>query len=274
MQLNLGKAIAFFDLETTGINVSVDRIVEIGVLKIYPDGREEMLEQRINPLIPIPKVTSEIHGIYDADVRLMPTFKEFAPELAQFIGNADLAGYNSNRFDVPLLIEEFLRNGVDFDLRNRRMIDVQNIFMKMEQRTLSAAHQFYLKKPMENAHNAMADVKATYEVFKAQLDRYNDVEFTEKNGVVSKPIVNDMGALAEFSSFHRIADLMGQIIINEDGDELFNFGKFKGKKVKDVLDSEPNYYDWMMKSDFPLYTKKVLTTIKLRDFNSGSNKIV
>ncbi len=148
MQLNLGKAIAFFDLETTGINVSVDRIVEIGVLKIYPDGREEMLEQRINPLIPIPKVTSEIHGIYDADVRLMPTFKEFAPELAQFIGNADLAGYNSNRFDVPLLIEEFLRNGVDFDLRNRRMIDVQNIFMKMEQRTLSAAHQFYLKKPM------------------------------------------------------------------------------------------------------------------------------
>ncbi len=273
MQLNLGKAIAFFDLETTGINVGKDRIVEVAVLKVHPDGKEEKLEQRINPQIPIPKETSEIHGIYDADVRLMPTFKEFATELSQFIGSADLAGYNSNRFDIPLLMEEFLRADLDFDMKNRKMVDVQNIFMRMEQRTLSAAHKFYLNKPMENAHQAMADVTATYEIFKAQLDRYNGTEFTDKSGEVSTPVVNDMQALAEFSSFNKNADLMGQIIFNEDGLEVFNFGKYKGKLVSEVFEREPQYYDWMMRADFPLYTKKILTSIKLRDFNSGSSKI-
>ncbi len=268
MELKLGKPIAFFDLETTGINVSKDRIVEIAVIKIYPDGREETLEQRINPEMHIPVETSEIHGIYDEDVKLMPTFKEFASELAQFIGNADFAGYNSNRFDVPLLVEEFLRVDYDFDMKNRRLLDVQNIFMRMEQRTLSAAYKFYLNKDLKNAHSALADVTATYEVLKAQLDRYNKVEFTDRKGEVSMPVVNDINALSDFSSFNKNADLIGQIVFNEEGEEIFNFGKYKGRKVAEVFQREPQYYEWMMRADFPKYTKKILTSIKLRNFNS------
>ncbi len=268
MELKLGKPIAFFDLETTGINVSKDRIVEIAVIKIYPDGREETLEQRINPEMHIPVETSEIHGIYDEDVKLMPTFKEFASELAQFLGNADFAGYNSNRFDVPLLVEEFLRVDYDFDMKNRRLLDVQNIFMRMEQRTLSAAYKFYLNKDLKNAHSALADVTATYEVLKAQLDRYNKVEFTDRKGEVSMPVVNDINALSDFSSFNKNADLIGQIVFNEEGEEIFNFGKYKGRKVAEVFQREPQYYEWMMRADFPKYTKKILTSIKLRNFNS------
>ncbi len=268
MELKLGKPIAFFDLETTGINVSKDRIVEIAVIKIYPDGREETLEQRINPEMHIPVETSEIHGIYDEDVKLMPTFREFASELAQFLGNADFAGYNSNRFDVPLLVEEFLRVDYDFDMKNRRLLDVQNIFMRMEQRTLSAAYKFYLNKDLKNAHSALADVTATYKVLKAQLDRYNKVEFTDRKGEVSMPVVNDINALSDFSSFNKNADLIGQIVFNEEGEEIFNFGKYKGRKVAEVFQREPQYYEWMMRADFPKYTKKILTSIKLRNFNS------
>lgn len=273
MELNLGKPIIFFDLETTGINVAKDRIVEIACIKIYPDGKEETLEQRINPEMHIPAETSEIHGIYDEDVKFKPTFKEFVSELLQFIGNADLAGYNSNRFDVPLLVEEILRVGADIDMKSRKMLDVQNIFMRMEQRTLSAAHKFYLNEELVDAHSALADTTATYKVLKAQLDRYNGVEFTDRGGEISKPVVNDISVLSEFSSFNKNADLMGQIIFDENNEEIFNFGKYKGRIVSEVFEREPQYYEWMMKADFPKYTKKILTAIKLRSFNGGSSKI-
>ena len=273
MELDLGKPIVFFDLETTGINVAKDRIVEIACIKIYPDGTEETLEQRINPEMHIPVETSEIHGIYDADVKFEPTFKEFVSELLQFIGNADLAGYNSNRFDVPMLVEEILRVGADIDMKSRKMLDVQNIFMRMEQRTLSAAHKFYLNEELVNAHSALADTTATYKVLKAQLDRYNGVEFKDRSGEVSKPVINDINALSEFSSFNKNADLMGQIIFNENDEEVFNFGKYKGRLVSEVFEREPQYYEWMMRADFPNYTKKILTAIKLRAFNGGSSKM-
>ncbi len=269
MKLNLGKPLAFFDLETTGINAAKDRIVEIAVLKVMPDGTEYKLEQRINPGIKIPKQTSNIHGIFDEDVKDMPSFGEFAPELAKFFANSDLAGYNSNRFDVPMLVEEFLRVDYDFDMKNRKLIDVQTIFMKMEQRTLSAASKFYLGEKLENAHAAMADVQATYDVFKAQLQRYEKVAYEDNKGNKSFPVVNDMKELAKFATFTRNLDLAGQIIYDENNQIVFNFGKFKGRKVKDILEKERNYYDWMMRSDFPLYTKKVLTEIKLQDFNKG-----
>ncbi len=263
MKLNVGKPLCFIDLETTGINAAKDRIVEIAVIKISPNGSEERLEQRINPTVAIPLATSLIHGIYEHDVRLMPTFKEFAHDLHQFIGNADLAGYNSNKFDIPLLVEEFLRAEVDFDMRNRRMIDVQNIFMRMEQRTLTAAYKFYLNQKLENAHNAMADVEATYEILMAQLDRYQDVEVEDKDKNLVQPIKNDMQALADFSTHHRNADLMGQIILNDDDQPVFNFGQHKGKLVKEVFERTPGYYDWLMNADFPLYTKRIFTSIKL-----------
>ena len=270
MELNLGKPIVFFDLETTGINAARDRIVEVAVLKVMPDGSEQKIEQRINPTIKIPKQTSNIHGIFDDDVKDMPTFKEYAPTLMQFIDNADLAGYNSNRFDVPLLVEELMRAGYDFDMKNRRLIDVQTIFMKMEQRTLSAASKFYLGEKLENAHAAMADVQATYDVFKAQLERYKEVGFEDRKGNLSYPVVNDMKELAKFATFTNNVDLAGQIIYDDNQQIVFNFGKHKGKKVTDILRKEPNYYDWMMKADFPAYTKKVLTEIKLQGFNKGN----
>lgn len=268
MELNLDRPIAFFDLETTGINVGKDRIVEIAVIKINKDGSTQTLEQRINPEMAIPDVVSKIHGIYDADVKFEPTFKEFAGELATFIGKADLAGYNSNKFDVPLLVEEFIRAEVDFDMKDRRMIDAMTIFMKMEQRNLAAAYKFYCGKELVNAHAAIADVTATLDIFKAQLDHYKGKEFKDRDGNISVPVVNDMGKIAEFSRYHKNADLVGQIIFNEDGEEIFNFGKNKGKSVAEVFDREPQYYDWMMRADFPGYTKKVITEIKLRGFGS------
>lgn len=264
MKLNLTKPIVFFDLETTGINVASDRIVEIGLLKIMPDGTQDRKTKRINPTIPIPKEASDVHGIYDKDVAEEPTFKAIAKSLGEYLKNCDLAGYNSNRFDIPVLVEEFLRADVDFELKGRRFIDVQNIFHKMEQRTLSAAYKFYCGKKIENAHSAQADIEATFEVFLAQLEKYEGVEFEDKKGNVSTPIVNDMKALHEFTNVTRNVDMAGRIVYNEENVEVFNFGKHKGKSVEDVLTKEPSYFGWMSKGDFPLHTKKVLQDIKLR----------
>ncbi|MEI6489438.1 MAG: exonuclease domain-containing protein [Bacteroidota bacterium] len=264
IQLNLTKPIAFFDLETTGVNVASDRIVEISILKIQVDGTKEIKTRRVNPTIPIPKVTSEIHGIYDSDVANEPTFKIIAKNLAEFLFDCDLAGYNSNKFDVPILVEEFMRAEVDFDLKNRRLVDVQNIFHQMEQRTLRAAYQFYCGKDIVNAHSAEADIEATYEVFLAQLEKYDGVEFEDKKGNKSFPIKNDIKALHDFTNLNKNADLAGRIVFNDKGEEVFNFGKHTGKSVEKVLKDEPSYYSWMMNGDFPLFTKKVLTDIKLR----------
>jgi DNA polymerase-3 subunit epsilon len=255
MNLDLKKPIVFFDLETTGVNVASDRIVEISILKIHPDGKKEVKTRRVNPEIKIPTGSSEIHGIYDEDVKDEPTFKSLAKSLATFIANSDLAGFNSNKFDVPLLMEEFLRVGIDFDLKSRKLVDVQNIFHKMEQRTLVAAYKFYCGQELINAHSAEADNTATYEVLKAQIEKYGELE-------------NNVDFLSEFSMRNKTADLMGRIVFNDKDVEVFNFGKHKGKPVSEVFEKEPSYYNWMMKGDFPLYTKKVLTEIKLRGFNN------
>lgn len=273
MELKLKRPIAFFDLETTGIKVATDRIVEISIVKIHPNGKKEVKTRRVNPEIPIPKETSEIHGIYDEDVKDEPTFKQIARSLDTFIQNCDLAGYNSNKFDVPLLAEEFLRAGIDFDVENRNLVDVQNIFHKMEQRTLVAAYKFYCKKDLTNAHSAEADTMATYEILEAMLDKYEGVEFTDKKGNVSTPVVNDMKALSEFSTVNRHVDLIGHIVLDENDDEVINFGKHKGRKVVDVFKTEPSYYDWMMKGQFPEYTKKVITKIKLKSASQGNMKL-
>ena len=264
MKLNLKNPLVFLDLETTGINVVTDRIVEIALLKIFPDGREEEKLQRINPGIPIPQQASAIHGIYDDDVKDAPRFKEVAKLYAKFIEGCDLAGFNSTRFDIPLLTEEFLRVDIDLDLKKHKFIDVQIIFHRMEKRTLAAAYKFYIQKDMENSHNAMADTKATYEVLKAQIERYNGIEF-EENGKKSVPIVNSVEALALFSAFDKSVDFAGRIVYDENGVEVFNFGKHKGKAVEQVLRVEPGYYAWMMQGEFPLYTKKMLTRIKLKE---------
>lgn len=253
MELNLRRPIAFIDIETTGINVSTDRIVEISVLKINPNGKEEWMSTRINPEVPIPPKSTAIHGITDKDVADAPTFKEIAKNLTAFLEGTDLAGYNAIKFDIPVIAEEFLRINIDFNFRKRKYVDVQVIFHKKEQRTLSAAYQFYCRKELENAHSSRSDTQATYEVLKSQLDRYLDLE-------------NDIDKLADFSSFNNIADFAGRIIYDENGVEIFNFGKHKGKPVETVFMEEPSYYSWMMNGDFPLYTKKILTEIKLRSF--------
>ncbi len=265
MLLQLKNPIVFLDLETTGINVATDRIVEIALIKVNIDGIEEEKLLRINPEMHIPEESSEIHGIYDEDVKTEPTFKEVAKTLAKFIEGCDLGGFNSNRFDIPLLAEEFLRANVDIDLKKHKFIDVQAIFHKMEKRTLSAAYKFYCKKELINAHSAMADTKATYEVLKAQLDMYEGVEYEDNRGNKTEPpIVNDIDKLSEFSSFTRNVDFAGRIVYDENDIETFNFGKNKGIPVEQVFREQPGYYGWMMNSDFPLYTKKVLTQIKLR----------
>jgi len=270
MQLNLTKPLIIFDLEATGVSVAIDRIVEIAMLKIFPDGSEKLLRHLVNPQMPMSKEVIAIHGITDEMVKNEPTFKEIAGNLNAFIANSDLAGYNSNKYDIPLLVEEFLRAGIDFDLKGRRIIDVQNIFHKMEPRTLRAAYKFYCNSEIINAHSAEADTRATYQVLLAQLDRYQDVEFVDNNGKTTVPIVNDMAALGEFSSINRNADLVGHIIFNAKGQEIINFGKHKGKVVEEIFASEPSYFDWMMKGDFPLSTKRVISAIKLRGFNSKS----
>lgn len=270
MDLNLTRPLLFIDLETTGINVATDRIVEICMIKVHPGGKEETLTQRINPTIPIPQQAYEIHGISQEDVKDEPTFAQMAPSFYNFIGNADLAGYNAIKFDIPLLVEEFLRANVDLDLKNRRVVDVQNIFHKMEPRNLAAAYQFYCNKELTNAHSAEADTMATFEILKAQLDMYREKEYKDKDGTVTVPVVNDIASLSDFSYHNRNADLIGHIIFDENGEEVFNFGKYKGKSVAATFGEEPQYYDWMMKSKFPLSTKKTITSIYLRGFNKSS----
>ena len=264
MKLNLKRPLAFFDLETTGVNVGSDRIVEIAILKAMPDGTEEIKTLKINPGMPIPLQSSLIHGIYDEHVADAPLFSAVAQELADFIGDADLAGYNSNRFDIPVLLEEFLRAGVDLDMSDRKFVDVQNIFHQMEQRTLRAAYKFYCDKDIVNAHSAEADITATYHVLLAQLDRYKDVDFEDKQGKISQPVINDVDALHQFTNMNNPVDFAGRMVYNENNKEVFNFGKHKGKTVESVFDVEPSYYAWMKQGDFPLYTKKKLDEIWLR----------
>jgi DNA polymerase III subunit epsilon len=272
MELNLTHPLAFIDLETTGIKVATDRIVEICILRINPDGTSRIHTLRINPEMHIPAEVTAIHGITDEDVKDCPTFSQVAHELIQFLEGCDIAGYNSNHFDIPLLVEEFLRADADFELKGRRFVDVQNIFHKMEPRNLKAAYKFYCDKELINAHSAEADTVATYEILKAQLDRYAEAVIKDRKGNLVRPVVNDVKALSDFSYSTRTVDLVGHIVYNERNVEVFNFGKHKGKAVTDVFKSEPSYYDWIMKSEFPLSTKKVVTSIKLRGFNNESVK--
>lgn len=252
MKLNLKNPLVFFDLETTGINIATDRIVELCYIKVYPNGNEESKSMRINPEMHIPEASSAIHGIYDEDVKDCPTFKQVARELANAIEGCDLAGFNSNRFDIPMLAEEFLRAEVNFDLTRRKFIDVQNIYHKLEKRTLSAAYKFYCGKDLENAHSALADTQATYEVLQAQLDKYpNELQ-------------NDMQFLADFSRMSNNVDFAGRIVYNEQGVEVFNFGKYKGMPVTEVLQKDSGYYGWVMQGDFTRNTKQVLTQLRLR----------
>ncbi len=273
MELKLTRPIAFFDLETTGINVGTDRIVEISILKVLPDGKREIKTRRVNPTIPIPPQSTAIHGITDEDVKDEPTFAQLAKGLATFLKDCDLAGYNSNKFDIPLLVEEFLRANVEFEVKGRRFVDVQNIFHRMEPRTLSAAYKFYCGAELINAHSAEADITATYEILKAQLDRYENVVYKDKDGSESIPVVNDIEILSKFTNTNRNADLVGHIVFNDKQQEVFAFGKYKNQVVEEIFRKEPPYYDWMMKADFPLSTKRTITAIKLRDFNQGSSKL-
>lgn len=251
MELNLTKPLVFFDLETTGINIANDRIVEISILKIFPNGTQESKTWLVNPEIEIPPQVTAVHGITNEKVVNEPTFKELATTINDMIGDADLAGFNSNRFDIPLLAEELLRAGIDFDMENRKAVDVQVIFHKKEQRTLSAGYKFYCGKDLEDAHSAEADTMATYEILKAQLDKYDDIE-------------NSVDALSEYSAHTKRADFAGFILFDDEQNEIFSFGKYKGRKVEEVLKENPGYNSWIQQADFPLYTKKVLRQIKER----------
>jgi DNA polymerase-3 subunit epsilon len=273
MQLNLKRPIAFFDIESTGTNVVKDRIVEICFLKVMPDGTTETKLRRINPTIPIPPEVTAIHGISNADVENEPTFKQVAKSLNEWLKDCDLSGYNSNKFDVPMLIEEFLRCDIDFSLKNRSLVDVQNIFHKMEPRTLKAAYKFYCGKELVDAHTAEADTIATYEILLSQIERYEDTEYVDNEGNVSTPVKNDITALYKFSYNHRNVDLVGHIVYNAKDKECFNFGKHKGKTVEDVFKKDPHYYDWIMNADFPLSTKNVIKEIRFRAFEN-SNMII
>jgi DNA polymerase-3 subunit epsilon len=269
-QLILKKPLAFFDLETTGINVAKDRIIDICVIKALPDGSVVSKTQRVNPGMPIPLESSLIHGIYDDDVAEAPPFKSVARTLAQFMDGCDLAGFNCNRFDVPLLVEEFLRANVDFDMKNRRLVDAQRIFHLMEPRNLSAAYRFYCSKELVGAHGAEADTIASLEVLNAQVQRYMGMVAKADNGQ-EVIIDNDMDILHSLTANTNV-DLAGRIILNGQGEEVFNFGKHKGLSVLEVLKKEPSFYDWMLKGDFPLDTKRRLTEIKLRTFVQSNGK--
>lgn len=264
MHIKLNKPLIFIDLEATGLSIGSDRIVEISLLKLNPDNSTETKTERVNPEIPIPEQVSKIHGIYQKDIADSPSFKQLAPELLRFIGNSDFAGFNSNKFDIPMLAEEFLRSEVDFDLEGRKLVDVQNIFHFMEPRNLSAAYKFYCNKSIENAHSAEADVTATFEIFKAQLQRYGNTVLEDEKGNEYHPIVNDISKLTELNTRSKNADLAGRIVFNEKGVEVFSFGKHKDKSVVEVFTKEPSYYNWMMNGDFPLYTKKIITKIRLK----------
>lgn len=258
MELKLTRPICFFDLETTGIEVAKDRIVEIAIFKVYPNGNKESKTWLVNPTIPIPAQSTAVHGITNEKVANEPTFKELSSQIYAMIKDSDLAGFNSDRFDIPLLAEELLRAEVDFDMKNRVSVDVQTIFHKKEERTLSAAYKFYCNQTLENAHSAEADTMATYEILKAQLDRYEDLE-------------NDIKSLSEFTTRKKSVDFAGFIALNDKGQEIFTFGKHKGALVDEVFDKEPGYFGWIQNADFPLYTKKVLTAIKLRKLNNKLN---
>ena len=255
MNLELNRPIVFFDLETTGINIATDRIVEISILKVFPNGNKESKTWLVNPEVKIPKEASDIHGITNEKVANEPTFKELASKVHELIKGCDLAGFNSNRFDVPLLAEEMLRAEVDFDLTNIKFVDVQTIFHKKEQRTLSAGYQFYCNKELEGAHSAEADTNATYEILLAQIEKYDDIGTT----------VNELSA---YSSHQKRADFAGFIQFNDNDIEIFTFGKYKNRTVLEVLAENPGYYNWIMNADFPLYTKKVLTNIRLKSLNT------
>lgn len=249
MNLQLTNPLAVFDLETTGVNTSTDRILEISIHKVWPDGKSETRTHRVNPGIPIPAQSTEIHGISDEDVKDEPMFTDLAPNLYIFLNDCDLAGFNSNRFDVPLLVEEFHRAGYDFDVTSRNLVDVQNIFHKMEQRTLVAAYKFYCGKDLNNAHSAEADTLATYEILEAQLAKYPKLK-------------RDTKSLNDFTRMHNAVDLAGRFVKNDKGVTVFNFGKHKGKSAMEVLKKEPSYYGWMMNGDFSQNTKKVLQNLR------------
>ncbi len=255
MKLNLKRPLAFFDLETTGLTIGHDKIVEISILKVFPDGKQESYTKRVNPGMPIPAESTTFHGITDDDVKNERSFKELAPEILNFLKDCDLAGYNSNKFDVPMLVEELLANDFDLDVSNKKLIDVQNIFHKMEQRTLVAAYKFYCDKNLENAHSADADTMATFEVLEAQLEKYGD------------NLKSDVDFLSDFTNMFNSVDLAGRIVYNPDKQEVFNFGKYKGERVVDVFSKDPSYYKWMMDGNFPRHTKQVITNIRLKDFN-------
>lgn len=259
MKLNLKRPIIFFDLETTGVDTARDRIVEISMIKVMPDGEEITRTRRLNPEMPIPPEATAVHGITDEDVKDQPTFAQVAKSLAQFIEGCDFGGFNSNRFDLPVLAEEFMRADVAVDLKRRKFVDVQNIFHKKEQRTLVAAYRFYCNRELEDAHSAEADTRATYEVLKAQIERYDDLE-------------NDIDFLAEFSSRGNFADYAGMILYDDKGVEIFAFGKYKGRSVSEVFRTDPGYYAWILNGNFPLYTKKLMTEIRLRAKNEAKTK--
>lgn len=255
MELKLKRPICFFDLETTGTDVVNDRIVEIAILKVYPNGNKESKTWLVNPQMPIPPSATAVHGITDEKVANEPSFKELSKQVHSMVKDSDLAGFNSDRFDIPLLAEEMLRAEIDFDMRNRVSVDVQTIFHKMEKRTLAAAYKFYCNKELVDAHSAEADTMATYEVLKSQLERYDELE-------------NDVKFLADFTTRKQSVDFAGFIVMNENDEEVFSFGKHKGKRVEDILEEEPGYFGWLLNADFPRYTKKVLTAIKLRKLNN------
>ena len=255
MELNLTRPIVFFDLETTGINIATDKIVEISILKVFPNGNKESKTWLVNPEIEIPQAAIDVHGITNEKVVTEPTFKELASKVNEMIADADLAGFNSNRFDIPLLAEELMRVGIDFDMNHRKAIDVQVIFHKKEQRTLSAGYQFYCGKVLEGAHGAEADTNATYEILLAQLGKYDDIE-------------NSVDALSDYSTHGVRADFAGFILMNEENQEIFSFGKYKGRTVEEVFNENPGYHNWIQNADFPLYTKKVLREIKERMFEA------
>ena len=255
MELKLTRPICFFDLETTGVDVGKDRIVEISIFKVFPNGNKESKTWLVNPTIPIPPQTTAVHGITNEKVANEPTFAELSSQIYNMIKDSDLAGYNSDRFDIPLLAEEMLRAGVDFDMKNRFSVDVQTIFHKKEERTLSAALKFYCGKTLENAHTAEADTMATYEILLGQLEKYPDLQ-------------NDIKVLSEFTTRKKSVDFAGMIVMNDKGQEMFSFGKYKNVLVDEVFDKDPGYFGWIQNADFPLYTKKVLTGLKLRRLNT------
>lgn len=270
MNLKLRNPLTFFDLETTGTNVVCDRIVELSVVKVMPNGETITKTTKVNPTIPIPHETSLIHGIYDEDVKDLPSFKNIAKSLAKFLEGSDLAGFNILKFDVPMLVEEFLRAGVDFDISKRKLVDAQKIFHMMEKRTLSAAYKFYCNKDLDGAHSAEADTLATLEVLMAQVEKYEGQEMVDNLGKKIGVVKNDMQALHDLTASNMV-DLAGRIIL-KDGIECFNFGKHRNRSVTDVFNAEPSYYEWMMKGDFPQDTKRKLTEIKLRAFSNMSRK--